>query len=97
MSLGISEDLLRKGALVYLVCELNDMVAEYEENYLSQEHTQKILQSLTQINSNDFPEIKELTEVVSLGENGLNYRKYESILVNIYKSYVYSRFKSILG
>ena len=41
MSLGIDETLLREGAIIYLLCDLNDIICDYDEDYLKHKSTSK--------------------------------------------------------
>ncbi|MEW8318146.1 MAG: hypothetical protein AB2660_02630 [Candidatus Thiodiazotropha sp.] len=96
MILDIDEGLIREGAVIYLLCELNDMVGEFEEDYLSQEYTKKVVSSLTNRETKSIPEADSIVSMVIAGENTLNYPEYNARLEEIYKKYVYSRFKSFL-
>ncbi|MCP5064777.1 MAG: hypothetical protein GY936_20320 [Ignavibacteriae bacterium] len=96
MNLGIDESFLREGAIIYLLCELNDMVSEYEEDYLSQEFTKKIINSISNRKTNDIPEVNRLLALVQAGEKQLKYPEYASIQKVIYKKYVFSRFQRFL-
>ena len=97
MSLDIDEHLIREGAEIYLLCELNDMVGEFEEDFLSHEFTRKIIESLYKREIKAVPEIDDIINLVLAGEKALDYSEYNSKLVFIYRAYVYSRFKSFLS
>ena len=97
MSLDIDENLLREGAVIYLLCELNDVIGEFEDDYLKQENTKKIINSLTKREKKEIPEADAVINMVLAGEKSLNYSEYKSNLEDIYKKYVYSRFQSFLS
>jgi hypothetical protein len=97
MILDIDEGLIREGSIIYLLCELNDMVAEFEEDYLSQDYTKKVVNSLSNKETKSIPEADSIVSMVIAGENTLNYSEYRAKLEEIYKKYVYSRFQSFLS
>jgi hypothetical protein len=86
MILDIDESLIRKGAVIYLLCELNDMVGEFEEDYLSQEYTKKVISSLSNRERKSIPEVDSIVSMVIAGENTLNYPEYNARLEEIYKN-----------
>ena len=96
-SLDIDERLINEGAIIFLLSELNDMIGEYDEDYLKQEFTNKIINSLQTRKTSYIPEANTLVELVLQGEDSLNYDKYSSLLKSIYNKYVLSKFKSFVS
>lgn len=43
----IDQKLLQEGAVVLLLCDLNDLIGEYESDYLKQPHVKRILAALS--------------------------------------------------
>jgi hypothetical protein len=75
-SLDIDGKLIREGAVIYLLCDLNDMVGEYEEDYLQQNYMMKIINSLSNQQTKTVPEAIDLVTLVSRGEESLDYSEY---------------------
>ena len=97
-SLEIDERLIQQGAVVYLLCELNDMISEYEDCYLRQDITKKILIAADEGKFSSLPEANELVELVSVSEEALNYETYQELRDHIYRKYVldiFNRFVQI--
>jgi len=96
MSLDIDQRFLREGAVIYLLCELNDMICEYDTDFLSQEFTQKIINALINKKATEVPEANSLVTLICTGEKSLNHSEFALSLEKIYKKYVVSRFQSFL-
>lgn len=81
--------LLRQGALLYLLCELNDMISDYEADYLEQPRTQRIL---TAYQTTGCAAIPELAAVMRLVQQPLqtrdDYAQYHQLCDTIYRRYV---------
>ena len=95
MDLEIDANLIREGAVICLLCDLNDMVGEFERNYLAQDRTHKILKALSQREPGLVPEVDEVVALLTEGEEGLNWAIYRQSLAGIYDTYVLGRFRSI--
>lgn len=63
----IDAPLLREGAVVCLLCDLDDMVGEHEENYLQWPFTQAIVQANAQGRLAAMPEAALVIAQVELG------------------------------
>ena len=96
-SLDLDEQLINEGAVIYLLSELNDMVGEYDENYLKQDFTQKIINTLQNRKTHFVPEANDVVALVTRGEDTLSYDAYSTLLKTIYKKYVFSKFKSFVS
>lgn len=88
----IDEKLIRQGAVVYLLCDLNDMISEYDDCYLSQDITKKILSAASEGKLSSLPEANDIIELVSVSEEALNYETYHEQLDHIYRKYVLGAF-----
>jgi hypothetical protein len=92
---GIDELLINQGAAIYLLCELNDQIINYEDDFLSQPYTQKII-SFYQSNSQYFFfEFAEVMQLVLSGESGFDYAVYKVQLAKIYKKYVVEKLHTL--
>ncbi len=72
----LNEKLIKEGAVIYLICELNDMIVEYDENFLIQPHTKKIIEALKRQKEFIISEVSMLLKLVSVPEDTLNYNEY---------------------
>ena len=91
-SLDINETLIREGAIIYLLCDLNDFICDYNEDYLSQPITKKIITALKEHKDTPIQEVTNLLKTISVPESELNYVNYNDVLQSIYKKYVYGFF-----
>jgi hypothetical protein len=73
------------------------MVGEYEEDYLKQDYTQKIIGALSSRSNGDIPEANAIVSLISEGEKSLNYTEYTKKLGEIYKNYVHAKFQSFVA
>ena len=85
-SLDIDVDLIRKGAIVYLLCELNDVIGELEDEFHQHPHTKKLLAALDRHQDQPIPEVSQILELVSVAE--LDYSRFNDALQSIYRKYV---------
>ncbi|WP_155247355.1 hypothetical protein [Teredinibacter turnerae] len=91
----IDQTLLRQGAIVYLLCDLNDMVGEFEESFQSQDLTKKIISAYKQCELSEIPEIDDLLGLLEVGEEGFNFQEYQAILHKIFNLYVVGMFSEL--
>jgi hypothetical protein len=94
--LNIDVELIREGAVIYLLCDLNDMILEYKDNYLSQPLAKRIINEIENKTSKNVPEADEIVQLLSSGDKQMDYSKYTILLSNIYNKYVLGRFKSFV-
>lgn len=87
-SLDLDERLINEGAVIYLLCDLNDTLAEYDEDFKSHPSYKKIVASLTPYKSAPIPELEALLEQVAVGGKEFDYNTYNQILQDIYTKYV---------
>ena len=96
-SLEIDEKLLREGAIVYLLCDLNDQISEFDQDYLKQEYTNRIINEYKSGNMTAIPEVSELfTVILNVPEQEMDYKKFSKILNLIYTKYVVGKFKELI-
>lgn len=91
----IDQTLLREGAVVYLLCELNDQIGDYESDFLKQPFVRKILEALATRGESVVPEVLAVAQELSQGEQQLNYASFSGKLHIIYEKYVNRRFKEL--
>jgi hypothetical protein len=92
----IDENLIRQGAVIYLLCDLNDMISEYDDCYLSQDITKKILSAASEGKMSSVPEAGELIDLVSVSEKALNYEAYHELRDRIYIKYILGTFSELV-
>lgn len=93
---GIEEKLLREGAVIYLLCDLDDMISEHEESYLHAGYTKRILAEFDKRNMSCIPEVKSLIELVRQPQQ-LDWEAYGEIKLNIFQKYVLGHFQQLIG
>ena len=92
----INQQLLREGAIIYLLCDLNDVVSNYPHDFLSQPYTKKIMKHYTAGKMRAIRETEELFSLFKLSDTDFNYVKYQNILRQIYTRYVVARFQNMI-
>lgn len=93
----IDASLLREGAVVCLLCDLDDMVAEHEDDYLQWPITQAILQAHAQGRLAAVPEAALVIAEVERGMEHLDMVRYRALLQGIYEKYVVGRWRALAG
>lgn len=88
----IDQPLLRQGAAVGLLCELNDMVSDYAQDYLAQPFTQRVLAALARVDAHDMPEVPAIVEAVTRGEAVLDPAGLQGMLRGVFETYVVAAF-----
>jgi hypothetical protein len=92
----ISQDLIRQGSVIFLLCELNDVVTDYEADYLKHPFTQKILMALASpAAAAAVPESLEILNAMSTSERALNYSAFQGMLDRVFTKYVGQTFKAL--
>lgn len=95
--IDIDQALLRQGAIIYLLCDLNDMVGEFEESFHSQEPTKRIIIAYKQGELSEIRELENLLSLFSVGEGEFDFKKYQTILHKIFKLYVVGVFSELVN
>ncbi len=91
-SLDLDESLIREGAVIYLLCDLDDVIGEYDEDFNCQPQTKKIIEALKEYETSPIPEVASLLKLVAVPEKEFNHSNYDAILQGIYKKYVHGFF-----
>ena len=92
----IDELLIRQGSVVFLLCDLNDMVSEYDDSYLDQIITQRILSACENGLMDSIPESKNIVKLIQ-SSYGFDYGKYHELLDSIYQRYIKKTFSNLVG
>lgn len=93
----IEESLLREGAVVYLLCELNDLISEYEKDYIQQKQMIKLLDAYNKHKLDIIPEANDIFKIVTTSSASFSYKVYNEKLELIYKEYILKRFRKLIG
>ncbi len=91
----ISEELLRTGAIIYLLCELNDMVSEFPDEFLYSSFTKKVIELLELKGCLIIPELNSIIRMFKTVESEFDYENYYAALELIYKKYVVGTFRKL--
>jgi hypothetical protein len=91
-SLDIDQTLIIEGSVIFLLCDLNDIIGEFDDNFHSHSLTKKILSVLQEHETNPIPEVSDLLKLVMVAETEFNFKQYNEILQAIYKKYVHEFF-----
>lgn len=90
--LDIDEQLLREGAIVYLLCDVKDVIAEHEDDYLREDLIKKVIALHKDGKFTAIPEAAELLRVVDVPPSTLDYANFNNVLHDIYNKYVLGQF-----
>ena len=92
----INQSLLREGAEVYLLCELNDCLDEFDEKFLSHPKIKEIVSAFEGCHELEISEINSLVRLLSVPETEFDWEAYLSSIANIREKYVVGRFKRLV-
>jgi hypothetical protein len=94
----ISQRLIRQGAVIYLLCELNDMVSDYESDHLQQPFTQRVLSTLASEPAvTAIPEVAKILQMVSAVQPPLDFSAFQAELRKVFTTYVVQEFKALVA
>ena len=91
----VDQTLLREGAVIYLLCDLYDLVGEYEDNYLQFPFTERVRSARAAGHLAAIPEAEEIVDMISAGESLLDYKELAKRLAQVYERYVRARFLAL--
>jgi hypothetical protein len=92
----VDQELLRQGAAIHLLCDLNDMVGEFESDYLKQPLVKKIIAALATADDVAIPEAATIANEIAAGELGLKHQELAVSLASVYERYVVGRFRALM-
>ena len=93
-NLEIDETFLREASVIRLLCDLNDMIDEYENDFWMQPISKQIVNAYKKGSFSSIPETKELFSEI-LKKESFDYKRYRLILDKIFRDYVMGRFKML--
>ncbi|WP_018605285.1 hypothetical protein [Uliginosibacterium gangwonense] len=95
-NLGIDEKWLREGAVIYVLCELNDIVLEHDVSPLALQFIQKIAGLFKEGKLAAIPECGGVVEQVRADAMAFDLAAYQQVLAVIFERYVVGRMRAIL-
>ena len=101
LAVGVDDDLdvdeifLREAAVIRLLCDLNDMIAEYENDFWLQPISKRVIGAF---DAGSFSAIPETTSLfANIGKHdSMDYTQYKKDMDHIYRKYVVERFKTLI-
>ncbi len=87
----IDQRLLRQGAIIFLLCHLHDMIEEFDDDFLNQEFSQRIISQFRDGKMVAIPEVAEVMALIDTEDGTFDYKVYRGLLDKIYRYYVYNR------
>lgn len=92
----IDANLLRQGAVVHLLCDLQDMIDNDEHHYLNHPLVQRILAAAAAGHLAAIPEAAAIVSMVSAGISGFSFATLQAQLAQVYERYVLGRMRSLV-
>lgn len=90
----IDQDLVQKGAIISLICDLDDLISNYEDDFKSQEQFNKLYNALFSV-KDKVPGLRKLLSILWLDENNFDYSTYKQVLNEIVQKEVFSKFTEL--
>lgn len=97
VSMDVDQQLLREGAIIYLVCDLQDIVGEHEDNFKSQPRAREILEKLNACDASKMPEINKLVHLFQQSESSFDFSAFDEVLNTMHSKYIVTRFETLLS
>jgi len=91
----IDQKLIREGAVIYLLCDLNDMLSEYEDGFLKQPITIKILEAYKEGKLTAISETEQLFSLFNVPEQDFDFKSYIEIMHVIVHKYIVGAFNEL--
>jgi hypothetical protein len=92
----IDQQLLREGAVVCVLCDLNDQVVEYEHNFLQQPLVRRVLEAHAQGRLRAVPEADAVVTLLMAGEQAFDDSRYRDLLAQVFHRRVVARMRDWL-
>lgn len=93
----IDQRFLREAAVIYLLCDLNDLLIEYDDSFYNFAPVQKFTSACEAGALSAIPETNQLLAVLQCTKTDFNRLAYQDILQTIYDKYVGSTFIRLSG
>lgn len=92
----IDQSLLREGAVVFLLCDLYDVIGEFESSYLDLPWAARALACLSGAGRAAVPEVGPIVEMVASGASTLDHGLLQARIAEVYQRYVVSRMRALI-
>ena len=92
----IDQALLREGAVVFLLCDLYDVIGEHGSTYLELPWTARAIACLSEFGSASVPEVGPIVEMVAAGASSLDHRLLQVRIAEVYQRYVVARMRALV-
>lgn len=89
--------LLREGAIISILCDLNDWISNYDDTYLLQAPVINVIDAYEQGKFSAIPETADLITLINTSSYDFDHKKYRTILNSIYQKYVFNKARKIIG
>lgn len=91
----IDQDLLREGAIIYLLCDLGDLISEYGDTYLHHPLIQKLIMERQKGSFSAIPETNRIIDMLINYTESSDFEEYHQIQFKIYQKYVVNRLSQL--
>lgn len=91
----IDQTLLREAAVVYCLCDVNDMLSEHEDWFRSTSIVEKFVAAHDDRKLSAVPEATEIVRLLRTPEEDFDPAHYHEVLARIYDRYVLGTFKRL--
>ncbi len=91
----IDQKLIREGAVIYLLCDLNDTISEYEDDFLKQKFIIKIIDAYQEGKLSAISETDQLFALFKQTEKEFDFKSYIEIMHIIVNKYVAGTFNEL--
>lgn len=88
----INEKFLREAAIIFILCDLNDIITEHEESFHGAEFTKKAIAAFNNGKLSAIPEVQPIFKLLESDEANFNFSAYSDSLRIIYETYVLGSF-----
>ena len=96
LTVDVDADLLREGAVIHLLCDLNDAVDEFDADCLAQPLVARILAAWRDGRLSAIPEAGDIVAMIAACRDGLDYPLLAKRLAGIYQRHVVARMQAML-
>lgn len=92
----IDQQLLREGAVICVLCHLNDMIEEFEHDFIALPFVRRILAAHAAGKLKAIPEADAIARALLVDGSVLDRAEYEQQLTQVFNRYVVARFRGWL-
>jgi hypothetical protein len=97
LAVDVDADLLREGAVIHLLCDLNDAVADFDADCLAQPLVARIFAAWRDGRLSAIPEAGDVVAMVAACRDGLDYPLLAERLAGIYQRHVVASMQAMLN